>query len=289
MLNPAVERHVEEILEGIRELPTIPEVLVRIWQLVDDPSSSARDLQEVVMLDPPLAARVLRLANSPYYGGKTNIQDIRSAITVLGFDVIRNLAVCLAVTKRLVEEAPRDRVLDRRALWRHCVATAVVSREVAVALRIGHPEESFTGGLLHDVGMYVIGLVRPGIYAPVVERAIAGRTPLADAERQVLGYDHAAMGSAFAARWNFPPRIRDVIGRHHERMATEHPGTVEVVAFADRQAAASGQFRVFPQLHEEGPEAQHLRNLGITPEWVQQHEAPFGAKIGEAQEFMNLI
>ena len=88
---------VEEMLESFPELPSVPEVLVRIWTLADDPNSSVADLEKVVQVEPPLAAKVLRLANSPYFGGRGRIRSVHSAITVLGFDTLRNLAVGLSV------------------------------------------------------------------------------------------------------------------------------------------------------------------------------------------------
>jgi len=207
----------DRLLEGFQDIPTIPEVLIRIWQLLDDPRSSARDLEEVVALEPPLAAKVLRLANSPYYGGRGRIRDVRMAITTLGFDTLRNLAVCLSVASRLVGRPGEDRVLDHKELWRHSVATAVLARRLGQDLGLCSSDEAFTGGLLHDIGRFVISLGRPGAYAEVVRRAASAEEALSleEEERAVLGFDHAAVGAAFARRWNFPDALVRIIRAHH--------------------------------------------------------------------------
>lgn len=285
----AADREVEQILDSFRVLPTIPEVLVRIWQLVEDPQSSARELQQVVSLDPALASRLLRLANSPYYGSKSTIQDVRGAINVLGFDVIRELAVCLAVTRQLVENEATDDSMDRRALWRHCVATAVVSRETSLALAVGSAEECFTGGLLHDIGKYVISLGRPGAYAAVTARAAQQHEGILSAEREVLGYDHASIGAAFARRWNFPAPIRETIRCHHDTGVASRPGSVDVVAFANGFTDALHDYRAGGGERGSGPHPQHLLNLGVNSTWVEDQSARWARKIGEAQELLSLI
>ena len=99
----AASAQLDTLLASFRDLPTIPEVLARIWQLVDDPRSSASDLERVVSHEPPLAAKVLRLANSPYYGGRGRVQDVRAAITTLGFDtLVAVLSALLALVAGLL-------------------------------------------------------------------------------------------------------------------------------------------------------------------------------------------
>ena len=130
----------DALLGSFRDLPTIPEVLARIWQLVDDPRSSASDLERVVSHEPPLAAKVLRLANSPYYGGRGRVQDVRAAITTLGFDTLRNLAVCLSVAGGLAARQTAASVLDRRELRHDLRARLAADPHAAHRPRVADPE-----------------------------------------------------------------------------------------------------------------------------------------------------
>jgi len=284
--SPLAGQELDALLADFRDIPTIPEVLVRIWQLVDDPRSSAKDLEVVVSMEPPLAAKVLRLANSPYYGGRGRIGDVRMAITALGFDTLRNLAVCLSVAQGLAGKKGADRVLDRKALWRHSVATAVLSRRFAPP-ECG--EEAFTAGLLHDIGKFVISLGRPEAYGEIARRAIEDEVPFERAEREVLGFDHATAGAAFARQWNFPDKLQAWIHEHHRPPAPGDDATLRAVRLADRVAHALGVGAAIMALEAAPPDADDLEAAGLDFESLVDHEEELREDISRAHEFMNLI
>jgi putative nucleotidyltransferase with HDIG domain len=278
-----------EWIDGLTDLPTIPEVLARIWQLVDDPRSSARDLEGLVRHEPPLAAKVLRLANSPYYGGRGRIQDVRTAITALGFDTLRNLAVCLSVASGLGSPIPSESLLDRRELWRHSVATAVIARRLARLREMPGAEELFTAGLLHDIGKFVIALAFPQAYAEIVRRGLEQGLDLCDAERAVIGFDHAQVGAAFAARWNFPERLQELIAQHHGDIHSEDPSVHHVLRVADGLAHGVERTRVLAEYEPPGPLLEDLSALGLDESQLAAHEGDFRDDIDRAQEFLNLV
>ncbi len=282
------QAELDGLLDSFRDLPTIPEVLTRIWEVVEDPRSSARDLEQVVMHEPPLAAKVLRLANSAYYGGRGRIEDLRTAITTLGFDTLRNLAVCLSVASRLAGKGG-DSVLDHRELWRHSVATAVIARRIGRAVGAENPEELFTAGLLHDIGKFVISLGRPGAYAEIVRRSHDEELEKIEAEREVLGYDHAEVGAGFARRWNFPARLEELIGGHHDPASDDRSVAARVLAVADRLANDLAGEGLLLDGREEAPVVDELVALGLEPEAVGQLDPVLRADIDRAREFLNLI
>ncbi len=279
----------EEILEGFHDIPTIPEVLVRIWQIVDDPKSSASDLEEVVRLEPPLAAKVLRLANSPYFGGRGRIADVRMAITTLGFETLRNLAVCLSVASGLAGRQPTESRLDTRQLWQHCVATGVVARALAKERGLDRPDEAFTAGLLHDIGKFVIGMGRPDAYGEVARLVVdEGLDPRA-AEVAVLGFDHAIVGMAFAARWNFPPRLQAVLCHHHDTGRDDLDDVFHAVVLANRITYALDDYAIIPGCPGHGPDDAHFEAFKMEPAWLDEHSDELRSEIDEAHEFMNLV
>lgn len=279
----------DALLDSFQDLPTIPEVLARIWQLVDDPRSSARDLEQVVTLEPPLAAKVLRLANSPYYGGRGRVKDVQMAITALGFDTLRNLAVCLSVASGLAQREARQSVMDQRALWRHSVTCAVVARRLAHDAAIDEAEEVFTAGLLHDIGMFVIALGRPDAYAEVARIGLQRGVDQGQAEREVLGFDHAEVGSAFARRWHFPAGLQELIAGHHRSASSDTSRLNHVMRLADALSYRIEDTQVLPEFEHPEVDSIDLEALDIDLDHLDELTAELRLDIERAQEFMNLV
>ncbi len=248
---------VEQLLRLIDDLPTVPETLIRIWQIVDDPDSTCEALADVVRLDAPLCAKILRLANSPYYTvGNQAIADTRTAISILGFETIKQLAICVSVATNLVREGSRRQGgLDYRALWRHSVAAGVVAKRFAVLTGDPNPEEAFTAGLLHDLGKFALLCAMPGPYAEVVEKRRRDGRTLVELEREAFGFDHAQAGAEFGRAWRFPGLLVEAARRHHDRFSGPSPDEriermVRLTALAERLA-----YRVDPPACDLGFDA----------------------------------
>jgi len=277
----------DALVASFDDLPTLPDVLVRIWQIVDDPDASARDLEAAVSLDAALAAKVLRLANSPFYGRRTPAASVQAAITAVGFDTIRNLAVCLTVARSLGQGSGAERALDRHALWRHGVAVGVLGRALCRDLGLPGREEAFTVGLLHDIGKYVLSIGRPRAYAAIVARVREQRIPLRVAERDEVGADHADLGAAFARHWGFPASMAAAIGGHH--LPEEEPGLPTVVGVADALAHELVTAAVLPGVDPAPMPPAGLAALGIDRDWLDQRSDAWEAEIAAAQDFMDLV
>jgi HD-like signal output (HDOD) protein len=232
----------QEMLSSFEELPTIPDILFQILRILDDPDSGAADLAEVVRLDAPLTARILRLANSPYYSTRGDMADIHRCIAVLGYRTIRQVAICVSVATSVVSAAAKAQGhLDYRELWRHSVATGAIAKHLADLAVYPDPEEVFTAGLLHDLGKFVLEIYSPRSYGKVIcSRHDSGQT-LVEAEREAYGFDHAVLGEAFGFSWRFPGMLTRCFGRHHEPITGPvDPGSLDhalaIVALADNLA-----------------------------------------------------
>jgi putative nucleotidyltransferase with HDIG domain len=222
----------EQLRDSVTDLPTIPETLSQILELLEDPNSGARDLAEVIRNDAPLAAKILRLANSPLYQKNRTITTVQECVAVLGYRTVRQVALCVAVVSSLGAECDqKDATLNYRDLWRHCVASGAVAQYLARKHKHPEPEGIFTCGLLHDLGKFVLTLRFPRQYSElVVERCRRGCL-LVDLEREILGYDHAQAGAVLADAWHFPPNLVAAIGGHHDPAITDRD--VGLVAAAD--------------------------------------------------------
>ncbi len=229
---------VPKAIEHIEALPTLPTVLTRILSTVADPNASALDLAQHIAADQALAATLLRIVNSAYYGFKREIVRIPDAIVVLGFTEVRNLALAATAFDAFPDG---DSAYDRTQLWRHSIATAIAADRCARAGALPNPDAYFVAGLLHDIGKVVFDVMNPERYRLAALQAHAQKARIYETERQLFRYDHAALGAALSNHWNLPRLIIRAIQDHHTaENGQEFPVSAKLVAIADCSAYEAG-------------------------------------------------
>jgi putative nucleotidyltransferase with HDIG domain len=219
----------------IESLPTIPETLTRILCLANDPDASSAKLAAVIRTDAPLSANLLRLANSVYYRRSREVATVAEAVMLLGFGAVRQVAISASVVATFGREAGRrGTALEYREIWRHGVATAAIARHLAPFAGVGDAELAFTGGLLHDLGKFVLNLHSRREYDEVIAARRASRRELAEEERLAFGFDHAEVGAAMGDAWSFPCELVLCCADHHTR--PRNVGGPALIALADQWA-----------------------------------------------------
>lgn len=216
-------------IEGVSGLATLPEVTTAIIRLVEDPRSDAAKLQKIVANDPALVSRVLKLVNSAFYGLPGKVTSIDRAIVMLGLNAVKNLAVAASLGQMFRGTKLCDGY-TAKDLWTHCVAVAVLSRELAKQTRTPGSDEAFLGGMVHDIGLLVELQLWPEKLGAVCEEAKRGGS-FVQIERERLGTDHQEVGRALCEKWRFPQLCRLVVEAHHGAAANEP--IVAMVAAAD--------------------------------------------------------
>jgi HD-like signal output (HDOD) protein len=206
---PTAGRLLDALIDAAERLGMFPEIAARVRDVARDPEASAQDLEEGIALDPALVARILRLANSPYYGGRRVVSTLRHALVVLGFRDAAQLALALAMAARDFE---RD--LSRQVM-RHGLQCAVIARELARHTRALDPAEAFVAGMLHDLGLLVMLEVYGDPYEAVVTDPTLRGEALLAAERAGFGTDHAQVGEACLDRWRFAKSTALAVRHHH--------------------------------------------------------------------------
>ncbi|MGW8322010.1 MAG: HDOD domain-containing protein, partial [Thermodesulfobacteriota bacterium] len=188
------EAYLRHCLEAIDSLPTLPAIASEAIQRALSPDTSMEDLAEVIELDPPLTAMVLKVANAPYQDRSCSITSLKTALSKLGHAVVRGIALsCPAL--ELFSDQQVDHGMDLGGLWIHSIETAVRARELACRTTPPvDPEEAFVSGLLHDVGKVFLSSLMKDKYGRVVSRAGQERIPLYRVERELIGSDHADVG-----------------------------------------------------------------------------------------------
>jgi putative nucleotidyltransferase with HDIG domain len=223
-----------ELVRGVEGLVTLSHVFVRINQLIDDPDSSMADIAKAVGQDPSFTVRLLRVANSSFYGFPSSIDTVEKAVSVIGTGRIRSLALSMSVASSFAG-LPND-LVAMDDFWRHSLYCAVIARILARRAGKCDPEAVFTAGLLHDVGELVIFNRLPEQAKEALLRVLdsVDDLPIFEAERQTMGFDHAQVGAELAHQWNLPSMLTECIGCHHSiGEAQDYPREVALVHLAN--------------------------------------------------------
>jgi putative nucleotidyltransferase with HDIG domain len=232
-------------LEQVKDLPTVPPVLMKINEMLGDQGASIDSLGRLIETDPAIASKVLRLVNSAFYGFRSEISSIAHAVMILGFNTVRNAAISVAVV-----DAFRVRHhftgFDLNGFWRHSIAVAVTGRHLARGGRFADPDNAFSAGLLHDVGKLVMLQYLPDWFERIWSAMQDLNVGFHEAEKRVMPAGHAEIGAFLAGRWQFPLCLGEAIRLHHEpRAVTAEPNLIRVVHLANAavHGGGNGTFR----------------------------------------------
>ncbi|MDR2876740.1 MAG: HDOD domain-containing protein [Chromatiales bacterium] len=202
---------VDDLIKGSLRLISPPQILLKLNRILDDPRCSAAMLARIVATDPGLTARLLRLANSPFYGFPSRIDSIERALTVIGMNALRNLVLATSVPETF-GRLPLGPMED---FWHHSVYCGLLSRALAEHCRLSDPETLFVAGLLHDVGQLIMFAKLPEMAREAYARADDAGLPLDALERAIIGIDHAQVGGELLRRWNLPMSLWEPVACHH--------------------------------------------------------------------------
>jgi putative nucleotidyltransferase with HDIG domain len=209
------ERVVDLIRNNATSLPTLPVVINNIIATARDENTTARDLAGFISNDQSLSARVLKIANSPYYGQSQKIDSITRAIIVIGFKEIISIALSSGIFKAL-SQTKHDGMIDMNELWKHSIGVSFAAKNIEKQTTKTASESSMLVGLLHDIGKILFVIYFPDEYREVLEKHQQdGREALHTREKQTLGINHSEMAYLIMKQWNFPDTISLPVLFHH--------------------------------------------------------------------------
>lgn len=240
-----------EILDNLHQLPSIPAVVQELIVSFDNPDLDSHHLAQKIGQDQALSAKVLRVANSAFYGLPRQVGSIQEAVTVLGFGAVRSLVLSAGFVGTFSTD---DEVcVDRNLYWQRSLAAATYAKAVAKCLR-QDGEMAFSAGLLHDIGILVLDVCDHERFTALWQSLQGEENRLIEAERAAFGFDHAELGAEVMRRWKFPPVIEDAIRYHYQ---PEHQpfqvltGIVQVAAllarFSEEKQPEDEWFEGIPQ------------------------------------------
>ncbi len=200
----------EQVLARADSLPALPQIVVRILEMLGDEESSVEMLSTHIVSDPAVVARLLAAANAGALGVSGRVSSVRQAIMLLGVGRVRDITLTTAIVDRFKAAPP----FDAQRLWLHSVGVAVCAQEVARTAQLD-VDIAYTAGLLHDIGQLLLFVVDPAAYARVLLLRAERDIDIVIAEREYLGVDHAHVGGELARFWKLPEAVADAIAAHH--------------------------------------------------------------------------
>jgi len=209
------EKKAALVLRNIDRMPSLSPTVGKILQVANDPNSSANDLNKVISLDPVLAAKVLKLVNSAYFGFQEKMTSTVRAIVVLGLNTIKNLALSTAALETMNTSSATGLNMDD--YWRHLLATGVYAKLVArkISVHKNFIEDYFLCGLMHDIGKIVLNNLNPVGYGKLIAAGKQSGKPLHLYETAIFGINHAEIGRLLGQKWGLQEQIVEAMGYHH--------------------------------------------------------------------------
>ena len=256
----------DDLVANVNDLIPLPQAYVRISQLIHDPDSSLREIAEIITNDISLTGRILRVANSAYMGLITKVDSIAQAVPILGLRQIHDLALATTAVETLSNIASAD--FDLHAYWRRSLYCAIAARLLGKRCGLSRNDRLFVTGLLHDVGHLLLAYKEPALYTELRTTAIERRVPMYQVEREVLGFDYAAVSGALLNKWQLPSQIIDPIRAHNRDLANVKPEKQPDTAIVHLAAAISRSAQWHSDEDEPAPQfdplAVHLTGLDDT-------------------------
>lgn len=290
-MNPDTYR-IKRITESIIGLPTLPTVVSKMIELVDNPRTSAASLSRLISTDQALTARLLKLANSAYYGFPREISTVNMAIVVLGFNTVKDMGLSLSVFDAFKNAEPTPS-FDISRFWEHSIACGIASRMLARNYRSRFAGEAFVAGLLHDIGKVILNQYFHKEFVQIMEKTSQGML-LEDAEDSVINTRHSQVGAWLAEKWNLPRLISEAIEFHHAPWdARTEPLFVATIYLANYlchvcDLGHSGRTAP-PQLDTKLWEIFQKENVPIDEPDIQTLQDEFMIEFDKSETFMTFL
>lgn len=254
-----------KILKEIKEIPTIPDVVVKVMQLTRDPEASAKQLTMAISNDPGLTGNLLRLCNSAYYGIPRVVSSLNQAVMYLGFHTVRNLVLTCSVSRFF---NPEKQIYGyvKGGLWHHSVASAIACEQLCKKIRSGLQDTAYTAGLLHDIGQLIMGTAIKDTADTIIDLMKNGGMSELDAEQEAVGFSHAELGAELADQWNFPDELIHAIRYHHEPEQAPGESLLPAIVHVANSIVLDLGYGVELEEMKHPAKTEAMQAIGVTPE-----------------------
>jgi len=216
----------QQLVKGIHELPTIPEIATKVLDLFDKPDVELEELADTILVDQVMASRVIKIVNSPFFKPMHEIKSLKRALIYLGFRQIRHIALTCSIIDAF---EGKSGVFDVKTFWEHSFGVGVVSKIIAQRIRYPEIEKAYIVGIVHDIGEVFLSYYLKDGFQKVVDDIKGTTRNFMETEEKLLGTTHCEIGYCLARNWNFPAEYCDVIANHHSPASAEQDPTLAAI------------------------------------------------------------
>jgi len=228
---------IEDVIKQVDDLVSLPGVFVRINEMIESEESSAADIATVISQDPGLTIRLLRVANSPFYGLSKEVDSVSRAITIIGTQRLRDMVLATCAVEAF-EGIPNE-LVTMDDFWSHSLLCGIIAKNLAELAGIRESDSLFIAGLLHDIGQLIMFRQFPEEATQVLLRELdqVDEPEITTSEQEIIGFNHAELGGALIAHWHLPAIFVETISYHHTpEQATNFPKQSSIVHIANTLA-----------------------------------------------------
>lgn len=279
---------IKELIKEIDNLKPVPAVVNQIMAAAENPDSSMSDIAEIVLYDPLITANILRMCNSAYYSLPRRVESIQDAITMMGLDQVVDMVLLKSGAANLVKSQD-GYGLNEGELWKHAVSSALIARDLAQKKGAVNKQLIFTAALLKDIGKVILDRFVGDSFAKIDSLVKNKGFSFKEAEKKVIGIDHAELGGHVAEMWDFSEKMVSMIKNHHlnDEKAREDLDT-QILYVADNvcmmMGIGGGADGLAYRFHKDV-----LEKLGITPLDLQEIIASFGSEMKRVEDLLKVI
>ncbi len=223
-----------------KQLPTLPTIFTEFNKLMASPYVSNTKIADLIKKDQAMVVKILKLSNSAMYGKRQEIRNLTNAITYLGLETLKNIILQIALVRMFDFKDNKIPDFDPASFWQHSIATAYFASILEKKLRLRHDENFYIGGLLHDIGKVLIYQFYPAKFEDIVLMQIEDEVPDYEAEKEILGVDHAELGGVLAEKWKFDKEIINAIHYHHSLLKSRSSTLTAVVSISNLFSKTTG-------------------------------------------------
>jgi HD-like signal output (HDOD) protein len=286
-----ITEQLKDKIEHFANLPTLPLLASRLMSIINNPLTSSSDVAFVVGQDLSLSAKVLRLANSAFYGIPRSITNINNAVVILGLKVINTMVLSLTVFDMFPGDNHSTSLFNRKAFWIHSLSCGLIAKFLASRIRkviLFDPEEAFCAGLLHDIGKVVMEQYLHDDFHQALDHAAQQKIPIYQAEQEMLGYCHTDIAEWLTETWSLPTEIRySLIYHHNPTNATQCKDIISLCHLADWLCYETGM--VIDKKYE-APELQEncITLLKLLPQDIDSIKEQLPEELEKTSIFYNI-
>ena len=257
-----------QMIKNISSIPTLPTVIERMTRLLQNPKTSAEEVGKAITTDQALAAKVLKLVNSAFYGFPGRISTITHAIVLLGFSTVKNVVLTASIFDIFRNQGEETRGFNLEDFWLHSIACGAASAAIVKHTGGLEKEECFIAGLIHDIGKLIICHYLPEEFRSALQHSAENRQLFYESEKKLFDSTHAQVGGFIAERWKLPPNLQNPVKYHHQPSpAYDHYPMIAVVHCADILVRAldygNGGDNQIPSLSEQLWKSLDLDNIDL--------------------------